>query len=62
MPFTTVIKTVTGSLKLITSRIKPEENVKFREAKGMVLPDPRFTKDQLENLRARAESTNRPHK
>ena len=62
MFFTTVIKKVTGGLKLVTSRIKPEDSVKLREAKGTVLPDPRFTKDQLENLRARAESTHRPHK
>jgi hypothetical protein len=62
MFFTTVIKRVTGGLKLVTSRIKPEDSVKLPEAKGTVLPDPRFTKDQLENLRARAGSTNRPHK
>jgi hypothetical protein len=61
MSFTTVIKKVTGGLKLVTSRIKPQDSVKLREATGTVLPDPRFTKDQLENLRARAGSTSRPH-
>ena len=54
MSFTTVIKKVTGGLKLVTSRIKPEDSVKLREVKGTVLPDPRFTKDQLQNLSARA--------
>jgi len=47
-------KKVTGGLKLVTSRIKPEDSVKLREATGTVLPDPRFTKDHLENLRSRA--------
>lgn len=60
MSFTTVIKTVTGSLKLVASRIKPEQGVKLREARITVLPDPRFTKDQLENLKTRAGRTDHP--
>ena len=60
MSFTTVIKTLKGSLKLVTSRIKPEGIETLREMKSTVPPDPRFTKDQLENLRTRAGGTGRP--
>ncbi len=59
MSFTSVMNTLVGSLKLVTSRVTLQEGVKLRETKITVLPDPRFTKDQLENLRARAGSTNR---
>ena len=57
MSFSRVMKTVTGRLRLVVSRIKPEQSVKLNEARARVLPDPRFTKGQLENLRARAAST-----
>ena len=62
MSFTTaIVKTVTGKLKLGASRIKPKQGVKARETKIADLhQDPRFTKEQLEKLRAEAESTKRP--
>ena len=61
MSFITVIKATIGNPEAITSRIKPK-GVKLRETKIMVFPAPRFTKDQLENLRARAGSVNRPER
>jgi hypothetical protein len=61
MSFTTVIvRTVTGSLKLIAWHIKPRQEIKLRERKTADLRDPRFTKEQLEKLRAEAGSTKRP--
>ena len=61
MSFTRVIvRTVTGSLKQVTGRINPKQGVKLRDTKIAVLQDPRFTKDQLENLRAQAGSTKHP--
>jgi hypothetical protein len=54
----TVIKAAIGNLEAVTSRIKPK-GVKLPETKILVLPNPRFAKDHLENLRARAGSINR---
>jgi hypothetical protein len=62
MSVITVIKAAIGNLEAVISRTEPKQGVKLRETKIMVLPDPRFTKDQLENLRARAGSTNRPER
>lgn len=57
---TVVVRTVTGSLKLVASRINPKRDVKLSETKSAVLQNPRFTKEQLENLRAQAGSTDHP--
>jgi len=57
MSITTVIRAVIGNLEAVTSRTKPRQGVQLRATKIAVLPDPRFTKDQLEKLRAQAEST-----
>ena len=54
MSVTTVIKAVIGNLEAVTSRTKRRQGVQLRETKIAVLPDPRFTKDQLEKLRAQA--------
>jgi hypothetical protein len=51
-----IAETVRGGLKLVASRFKPRQQVKARETKVAVSPDPRFTKDQLEKLRARTEN------
>ena len=59
MSFTTaIVRTVTGSLKLIAARTKPEQSVvaKSRENRISVYHNPRFTKEQMETLRAEAES------
>jgi hypothetical protein len=60
MSFTTaIVRTVTGSLKLIAARTKPDQSViaKSRENMISVYHNPRFTKEQLETLRAQAERT-----
>jgi hypothetical protein len=62
MSVTTVIKAMIGNLEAITSRIKPRQGVQLRETKIAVLPDPRFTKDQWEKMRALAGSINRPER
>lgn len=54
MSFTTgIVKTVTGSLRLVALRIKFKQDVKVSETKIAELRDPRFTKDQFENLSVR---------
>ena len=61
MSFTmAIVKTVTGSLKLAASRINSRQGVKLCEPGNAVLQNPRFTKDQLENLKAQAGSTKYP--
>ena len=57
MSVTTIIEAVIGNLEAVTSRTKPKQGVQLRETKIAVLPDPRFTKDQLEKLRAQAGCT-----
>jgi hypothetical protein len=65
MSFTrNIVRTVAESLKLIRSRVKPNspshQGVKSREPKVVPLHDPRFTKDQLKKLMAKAESAKHP--
>lgn len=61
MSFTTgIVKTVTGSLKLVASRIKLKQDVKVSETRIADLRDPRFTKDQFENLGARTPNVQGP--
>ncbi len=65
MSFTTgIVRTVAESLKLITSRVKPKypshQGVKLSEPRIVPLHDPRFTRDQLEKLRAKAASAKHP--
>ena len=61
MSFTmAIVRTVTGSLKLVASRINSRQGVKLSEPGSAVLQNPRFTKDQLENLKAQAGSTKYP--
>jgi hypothetical protein len=61
---TGVVRTVAGSLKLITSRVKPKypshQSVNSRGLTIAQSHDPRFTKDQLEKLMAEAASAKRP--
>jgi hypothetical protein len=58
MSVITVIKAAIGNLEAVTSRVKPRRRESLRETKIVVMPDPRFTKDQLENLRTSAGSIN----
>jgi hypothetical protein len=61
MSFTTgIVKTVTGSLKLVALRIKFKHDVKVSKTKIADLRDPRFTKDQFENLSARTPNMQGP--
>ena len=62
MSVMTVIKAVIGNLEAVTSRTKRRQGVQLRQTKIAVLPDPRFTKDQLEKLRAQAEPSMQPHR
>ena len=52
MSVTTVVKAVMGNLEAVTSHTNRRQGVQLRETKIAVLPGPRFTKDQLEKLRA----------
>ena len=54
MSVITVIKAAIGNLEAVTRTLSRKQAVQLRETKIVVSPDPRFTKDQLENLRAQA--------
>ena len=51
---------MTGSLKLVALRIKLKQDVKVSKTKIADLRDPRFTKDQFENLSARTPNMQGP--
>ncbi len=60
MTFSTgIVRTVAEGLKRFTSRVKPkypsQQSVKSLKPRTAPLHDPRFTREQLEKLRAASE-------
>ncbi len=59
-----IVRTLQGVLRLVRSRTKPKypshEDGKLRHIKIAKLENPRFTKDQLDNLMTKAASAKQP--